>query len=59
MLNTVEKQHGNSTGVRPEMDDLKLEREISIAKDVDLGQVLGVDATPEQERKVLLKLDLM
>ncbi|KAF7596897.1 hypothetical protein BBP40_011942 [Aspergillus hancockii] len=59
MLNTVGKQHGNPTGVTPERDDIKLERETSIAKDVDLGLVLGVNATPKQERKVLLKLDLI
>ncbi|EIT74891.1 major facilitator superfamily domain-containing protein [Aspergillus flavus] len=43
----------------PEIDDLKLEPEMSVTKDVDLGQMLGMDVTPQQERKVLLKLDLI
>jgi hypothetical protein len=31
----------------------------SVGRDFDLGQVLAVQATPEEERKVLWKLDLL
>lgn len=55
----MEKQHNVPPGTMPEIDDLKLEPEMSVTKDVDLGQMLGMDVTPQQERKVLLKLDLM
>ncbi|UDD58863.1 hypothetical protein AFCA_006286 [Aspergillus flavus] len=55
----MEKQHDVPPGTMPEIDDLKLEPEMSVTKDVDLGQMLGMDVTPQQERKVLLKLDLM
>ncbi|KAI9373345.1 major facilitator superfamily domain-containing protein [Aspergillus egyptiacus] len=36
--------------------DSKTEAE-AIVQDVDLGELLGVDYTPEQERKVVMKLD--
>ena len=55
----MEKQQEVPPGTAPEIDDLKLGPETSVAKDVDLGQMLGMDITPQQERKVLLKLDLM
>ncbi|GAB1208468.1 hypothetical protein APSETT445_007218 [Aspergillus pseudonomiae] len=55
----MEKQQEVPPGTTPEIDDLKLGPETSVAKDVDLGQMLGMDITPQQERKVLLKLDLM
>ncbi|GMF66755.1 unnamed protein product [Aspergillus oryzae] len=55
----MEKQHDVPPGTMPEIDDLKLEPEMSVTKDVDLGQMLGMDVTPQQERKVLLKLDLI
>lgn len=37
----------------------KLGVETSTARDVDFGQVLEVESTPELRRKVLLKLDLL
>ncbi|KAB8261275.1 major facilitator superfamily domain-containing protein [Aspergillus pseudonomiae] len=55
----MEKQQEVPPGTAPEIDDLKLGPETSVAKDVDLGQMLGMDITPQQERKVLLKLDLI
>ncbi|KAK1149736.1 hypothetical protein N8T08_005290 [Aspergillus melleus] len=58
----MEKQpsNGNSApGEIHEVDDLKLQREPSIVRDVDIGHMLEVDATPEQEKKVLWKLDMM
>lgn len=42
----------------PDESDLKRELE-AIRPDVDLGQVLAVDATPEEESRVLKKLDLL
>lgn len=57
---TMEKQHNDPPpGMTPELDDLKLKDEATLARDVGLGQVLEVEATPEQERKVLRKLDIM
>ncbi|KAI2855308.1 hypothetical protein CBS63078_4802 [Aspergillus niger] len=56
----MEKQHNDPPpGVTPELDDLKLKEEATLARDVGLGQVLEVEATPEQERKVLRKLDII
>lgn len=41
-------------------DDIKIEPQSATAmKDVSLGEMLDVDATPQQEKKVLLKLDIM
>ncbi|XRM36982.1 hypothetical protein ABZX51_000472 [Aspergillus tubingensis] len=58
--NIMEKQHTDPPpGVTPELDDLKLKEEATLARDVGLGQVLEVEATPEQERKVLRKLDII
>jgi hypothetical protein len=31
----------------------------SLGRDLDLGQVLAIQATPEEERRVLWKLDLV
>lgn len=31
----------------------------SLGRDLDLGQVLAIQPTPKEERKVLWKLDLM
>ncbi|GKZ37231.1 hypothetical protein AbraIFM66950_008688 [Aspergillus brasiliensis] len=57
---TMEKQHTDAPpGVTPELDDLKLKEEATLARDVGLGQVLEVDVTPEQDRKVLRKLDMI
>jgi hypothetical protein len=59
----MEKQPSNvPTGPPPvenELDDLKLRAEASLARDVDLGQMLEVEATPEEQRRVLWKLDMM
>lgn len=41
------------------MLDIKGEEVPDAAQDVVLGQMLEVHATPEEERKVLWKLDLM
>lgn len=38
-------------------EELKAEMKAS-GRDVDLGQMLSVQATPEEERKVLWKIDL-
>ncbi|KAL4891479.1 major facilitator superfamily domain-containing protein [Aspergillus ambiguus] len=42
-----------------DLNDLKLRAEESMARDVDLGQMLEVEATPEQQRRVLWKLDII
>ena len=42
----------------PNENDLKQEIQAS-SHDVDLGQILDVQATPEEERKVLQKLDFV
>lgn len=45
---TMEKQHNDPPpGVTPELDDLKLKDEATLARDVGLGQVLEVEATLE------------
>ncbi|KAL3429885.1 major facilitator superfamily domain-containing protein [Aspergillus tetrazonus] len=38
--------------------DLKAEAETSIVRDVDLGEMLEIHYTPEQERRLVRKLDL-
>jgi hypothetical protein len=53
---TMEKQH-SPPDVNADM--AKLGVEASTARDVDFGQVLEVESTPELQRKVLLKLDLL
>lgn len=56
----MEKQSSNNVpGVTPEVDDLQLQPEPSVVQDVDIGHMLQIDPTPEQERKVLRKLDMM
>ncbi|RAL05389.1 MFS general substrate transporter [Aspergillus ibericus CBS 121593] len=55
----MEKPHTNPPSETPELDDLKLKEEATLARDVGIGQVLEVEATPEQERKVLRKLDMI
>ena len=40
-------------------DGLKNETQLSQAKDATLARMLDVEITPQQERKVLFKLDLM
>lgn len=47
------------SGEKPDMLDIKGEEVPDAAQDVVLGQMLEVHATPEEERKVLWKLDLM
>lgn len=42
-----------------DLHDVKVEPVPSAAQDVFVGQMLEVDATPKQERKVLWKLDLV
>ncbi|CAG8163243.1 unnamed protein product [Penicillium salamii] len=42
----------------PDEKNMKGEGE-SLGRDMDLGQVLAVQSTPEQERRVLWKLDLI
>lgn len=42
------------------IDELDLKRDIeTVRQDVDLGQVLAVDATPEEESRVRRKLDFL
>lgn len=53
----TEKEHSHVDPL-PGADDLKGEP-IPTKRDVDLGQMLEVDASPDQERKVLWKLDLL
>ncbi|KAL3459466.1 major facilitator superfamily domain-containing protein [Aspergillus heterothallicus] len=50
----MEKQHTSTAG-----DEPKLEKVSSLARDVDLGQVLDFEVTPEEEKKVLRKLDMV
>jgi hypothetical protein len=38
--------------------DSKVEAETSIIRDVDLGEMLEIHYTPEQERRLVRKLDL-
>lgn len=54
----MEKQQAPPSGGPADLDMLKLEQN-SAARDVDFGQVLETAATPEMERKVLWKLDLL
>ncbi|KAL2822923.1 major facilitator superfamily domain-containing protein [Aspergillus granulosus] len=44
-------------GSEPAGPDYKAEAEATIIRDVDLGELLAVDYTPEQEKRVLRKLD--
>lgn len=53
----MEKQHTPLPGATVNLDMIKLRSSLD-ARDVDIGQVLETHATPEQERKVLWKLDL-
>ncbi|KAL5363352.1 major facilitator superfamily domain-containing protein [Aspergillus floccosus] len=59
----MEKQPSNvpteTPPVENDLDDLKLRAEVSTARDVDLGQMLEVEATPEEQRRVLWKLDMI
>jgi len=42
------------------MDEKHMKGEAeSLGRDLDLGQVLAIQATPEEERRVLWKLDLV
>jgi hypothetical protein len=52
----MEKQEVPSEGTKPDLGMLKLDS-TSAASDVDFGQVLGVETTPEMEKRVLRKLD--
>lgn len=45
---------------KPDKDEKNAaEKGESLGRELDLGQVLAVNATTEEERKVLWKLDLM
>ncbi|XHG03982.1 hypothetical protein AWENTII_007265 [Aspergillus wentii] len=52
----MEKQYQDETNLHDDKVDAATQ---SAARDVGLGQMLEVQATPEQERKVLWKLDLI
>jgi hypothetical protein len=54
----MEKEQPPSRGRTVELDLLKVDPSPT-THDVDFGQVLGTSATPEMERKVLWKLDLL
>ncbi|RHZ44861.1 uncharacterized protein CDV56_102539 [Aspergillus thermomutatus] len=59
----MEKQHSYSELHTqphiPDLGDLKLQAQNSVIRDVDVGQMLEVNYTPEEERMVLWKLDLV
>lgn len=52
----MEKHEPSSGDVQPGVE--KLEVDDSIMRDMDFGQVLEVETTPEMDKKVLRKLDL-
>ncbi|KAJ5559192.1 hypothetical protein N7535_008944 [Penicillium sp. DV-2018c] len=52
----MEKRKVPSAGTKPDVGVLKLDS-TPAARDVDFGQVLEVETTPEMEKKVLRKLD--
>lgn len=54
----MEKQQPSPGGDTVDLDMLKIEPN-STARDVDFGQVLETTSTPEMERRVLWKLDLL
>ncbi|KAL4783345.1 MFS general substrate transporter [Aspergillus varians] len=51
----MEKQLSNG----PSGDRMKVEELATISRDVNLGEVLHFEATPEQEKKVVRKLDIV
>ncbi|EPS32979.1 hypothetical protein POX_d04872 [Penicillium oxalicum] len=53
----MEKRQAPSAGGAAELAETKIQSTL-VARDVDIGQILETHATPEMERKVLLKLDL-
>jgi hypothetical protein len=53
----MEKQQPPLEGVESGLEKLKVDE--SVMRDVDFGQVLEVETTPEMEKKVLRKLDLL
>jgi len=57
----MEKRTSNepAASTKEDLYDVKGEGLPAAAQDVVLGEMLEVDATPEQERKVRLKLDLV
>lgn len=56
----MEKQQPPSGGGTIDLDMLKIEpNQNHDSRDVDFGQVLETYATPEMERKVLWKLDML
>lgn len=54
----MEKQQPPADGGGVDIDKLKVDT-TPAARDVDFGQVLETNATPQMERKVLWKLDLL
>jgi hypothetical protein len=50
---------GRSSAPPPEPTDVdyKAKAKATIIRDVDLGELLAVDYTPEQEKRVVRKLD--
>lgn len=54
----MEKEQPPSGGGTVDLDLLKVDPNPT-TRDVDFGQVLETSATPEMERKVLWKLDLL
>jgi hypothetical protein len=59
----MEKQQSHSESYPhtniPDLGDLKLQAQNSAIRDVDVGQMLEVHYTPEDERRVIWKLDLV
>lgn len=55
-MSALEK-HQSPTEAVSDFDDKKIVP--PSVRDVDVGQMLEVDATPEEQRKVLWKLDFM
>ena len=53
----MEKSQLSESPGAANVDDIKAA--VPAAQDMDLGQILDVQSTPEQEKKVLLKLDLV
>jgi hypothetical protein len=52
----MEKQHHPSDVAESGLEKLKVDE--SVLRDVDFGQVLELETTPEMEKRVLRKLDL-
>lgn len=55
----MEKQESNQSPGDGHRHDLKADIQLPAVEDVALGDVLAVEPTPEEERRVVRKLDLM